>query len=62
MRWSSVGESDSPRLIIQSNYLEVVDIIKMEGNSIGVASAIYEEDTFLRPGFSNIKFDYCPRC
>jgi hypothetical protein len=31
------------------------------GNSIVVADAIYEECSFLRRGFSNVKFDHCPR-
>ena len=51
------GQIGCPRLIIQSDYLEAVEIIKMKGNSIGVASAIYEECIFLCRGFSNIKFD-----
>jgi len=35
--------------------------MKVGGNSIGVIAAIYEECSFLRRGFSNVKFDHCPR-
>ncbi|VAH08882.1 unnamed protein product [Triticum turgidum subsp. durum] len=35
--------------------------MKNGGNSIGVASAIYEECSFLCQGFVNVKFDHCPR-
>ena len=35
--------------------------MKAGGNSIGAAAAIYEECPFLCRGFSNVKFDHCPR-
>lgn len=57
--WQSLGTKLTPRLIVQTDSLGVVEIMMEGDNSTGVA--IYEDYIFLYSGFSNVKFDYCLR-
>ncbi|XP_044446772.1 probable jasmonic acid carboxyl methyltransferase 2, partial [Triticum aestivum] len=41
--------------------MEVIQTMQDDGNSIGVAAAIYEECGFLARNFSSISFVHCPR-
>lgn len=48
-------------VVLNSDCMEVVDIMKNGGNSIGPAAVICEECSFLAQNFSRILFDHCPR-
>jgi hypothetical protein len=46
---------------VESDCLEVIDIMRDNGNSAGVAAAIFEECAFLARGFAKVCFSFCPR-
>ena len=41
--------------------MEVVQVMQNDGNSLGVAAAIYEECSFLCRNFARVSFNHCPR-
>ena len=54
------GKIGCNKLIVESDCLEVVEIMQNGRNSLG-AAAIYEECTFLCHGFACVSFAHCPR-
>ena len=46
---------------MESDCLEVIEIMKDGGNSLGAAAAIYEECSFLCRSFAFVSFNHCPR-
>ena len=46
---------------INSDCLEVIDVMKEGGISFGPAAAIFEESSFLARGFAHVTFSYTPR-
>jgi hypothetical protein len=49
------------RLEVNSDCMDVIDMMKNGGNLLGPAAAIYEECNFLCRGFSGVLFSHCPR-
>ena len=49
------------RILIESDCLEVIEVMESGGNSIGAAAAIYENITFLCRNLSHVLFSHCPR-
>jgi hypothetical protein len=49
------------QLEVNSDCMEVIDVMKDGGNSLGPAVAIYEECNFLSRNFSKVLFSHCPR-
>jgi ribonuclease HI len=49
------------KLEVNSDCMEVINIMEQDGNSAGPAAAIYEECAFLARGFAKIIFSHCPR-
>jgi hypothetical protein len=41
--------------------MDVIDVLKNGGNSLGPAAAIYEDCSFLCGNFSEVYFFHCPR-
>ena len=48
-------------LLVESDCMEVVEVMQNGGNSLGVAAAIYEECIFLCRNFTRVIFSHCPR-
>lgn len=55
------GNTGCNKVIVNSDCMEVIQVMQDEGNSIGAAAAIYEECYFLARNFSSISFVHCPR-
>ena len=55
------GQVGCNRVIVESDCLEVIQIMKDGGNSLGAAAAIYEECSFLCRSFTAVSFSHCPR-
>jgi hypothetical protein len=55
------GQIGCNRLELNSNCMEVVEIMQNGGNSLGLAGVIYEECTFLCHNFTEVVFDHCTR-
>ena len=55
------GEVGCNKLLVESDCMEVVEIMQNGGNSLGAAAAIYEECSFLCRSFSRVSFAHCPR-
>lgn len=49
------------RLLVESDCMEMVEVMQNGGNSLGVAATIYEERTFLCCNFTRVIFSHCPR-
>jgi hypothetical protein len=41
--------------------MDVIDVMKNDGNSLGPAAAIYEECSFLCRNFLEVYFFHCPK-
>ena len=50
------GLAVCPKVTVNSDCMDVITTMNEGGNSGGLASAIYEECTFLAQGFSAIEF------
>ena len=55
------GQMGCNRVIVESDCLEVIQIMQSRGNSLGAAAAIYEECSFLCRSFTVVSFIHCPR-
>jgi ribonuclease HI len=55
------GNLGCSRLEVESDCMEVIDVMKNGGNSLGPAAAIYEECSFLCRNFTEVVFAHCPR-
>ena len=55
------GQVGCNRIMVESDCMEVVDIMKHGGNSIGPAATIYEECSFLAHNFDHVIINHCPR-
>ncbi|KAK1615246.1 hypothetical protein QYE76_020763 [Lolium multiflorum] len=55
------GNFGCSRLKVESDCMEVIDVMKNGGNSLGPAAAIYEECSFLCRNFTEVVFGHCPR-
>ena len=55
------GNVGCNRILVESDCMEVVEVMQNGGNSLGVAAAIYEECTFLCRNFTCVIFSHCPR-
>ena len=55
------SNSGCNNIIVNSDCMEVIQTMQDDGNSTGVAAAIYEECSFLARNFSSISFVLCPR-
>ncbi|KAE8793548.1 hypothetical protein D1007_31833 [Hordeum vulgare] len=55
------NEMGLEKIVVESDCMDVVDIMLNGGNSLGPAAAIYEECSFLAKNFSYIQFQFCPR-
>jgi hypothetical protein len=49
------------KIEVNSDCMEVIEVMQQEGNSIGPAVAIYEECAFLSRGFAHVIYSYSPR-
>ena len=49
------------KICVEADCMEVVEIMQGGGNSLGRATAIYEEYSFLATNFISILFSHCPR-
>jgi hypothetical protein len=49
------------KIEVNSDCMDVVDVMKNGGNSLGPGAAIYEECSFLCRNFSEVLFLHCPR-
>ncbi|KAE8772036.1 reverse transcriptase [Hordeum vulgare] len=49
------------QIIVESDCQDVIDIMLLDGNSLGPAAAVYEECSFLVKNFSLIQFAFGPR-
>ena len=49
------------KIMVESDCMEVVQIMQDDGNSLGPAAAIYEECSFLCRNFARVIFKHCPR-
>ena len=55
------GQVGCSRIEVNSDCMEVIDVMQSAGNSLGPAAAIYEECSFLCRNFAVISFSHCPR-
>jgi ribonuclease HI len=55
------GQLGCNRIEVNSDCMDVVEVMNEGGNSLGPAAAIYEECSFLCRYFSQIVFYHCPR-
>jgi hypothetical protein len=55
------GQMGCNRLEVNSNRMDVIDVMKNGGNSLGLVVVIYEECSFLYRNFSQVYFYHCPR-
>jgi hypothetical protein len=55
------GQAGCTKLVVNSDYMDVITTMQDGGNSIGPAAAIYEESSFLARGFAHVIFSYSPR-
>ena len=55
------GEIGCNKVVVESDCMEVVEIMQNGGNSRGPTSTIYEECSFLCRSFARVSFAHCPR-
>jgi hypothetical protein len=55
------GQLGCNRIEVNSDCMDVIEVMNEGGNSLGPAAAIYEECSFLCRNFSQIVFYHCPR-
>ena len=55
------GQIGCNRIEVNSDCVEVIDVMKNGGNSLGPAAAMYEECTLLCRSFTKVIFSHCPR-
>jgi ribonuclease HI len=55
------GQIGCNRLEVNSDCMDVIDVMVNGGNSLGPAAAIYEECSFLCRNFTEAHFSHCPR-
>jgi ribonuclease HI len=55
------GQLGCNKVEVESDCMEVIETMMDNGNSAGVAAAIFEECAFLARGFSKVSFSFCPR-
>jgi ribonuclease HI len=55
------GQIGFNRLEVDSDCMEVIDVMKNGGNSLGPAAAIYDECSFLSRNFTEVLFSHCSR-
>jgi hypothetical protein len=55
------GQIGCNRIEVNSDYLEVMEIMQNGGDSMGAPATIYEECTFLCRNFTEVVFYHCPR-
>ena len=55
------GQAGCPKIVVNSDCMEVITTMKKGGNSAGPAAAIYEECAFLARGFCAVNFVFAPR-
>ena len=55
------GQIGCNRIEVNSDCVEVIDVMKEGGNSLGPAAAIYEECTLLCRNFTEVVFSHIPR-
>jgi ribonuclease HI len=55
------GQVRCNRLEVNSDSMDVIDVMGNGGNSLGSATAIYEECSFLCRNFTETQFSHCPR-
>ena len=55
------GEVGCNKLVVESDCIEVVEVMQYGGNSLGAAATIYEDSTFLCRNFARVSFPHCSR-
>uniref|UniRef100_A0A0A9BCZ9 RNase H type-1 domain-containing protein n=1 Tax=Arundo donax TaxID=35708 RepID=A0A0A9BCZ9_ARUDO len=55
------GQIGCMKIMVESDCMEVVEIMREGGDTRNVTAAIYEDCTFLCRGFSHVSFNHCPR-
>jgi ribonuclease HI len=55
------GQIVCNRLEVNSDCMDVIDVMENGRNSLGPAAAIYEECSFLCRNFTETQFSHCPR-
>jgi hypothetical protein len=55
------GNIGCNKIMVESDCIEVVEVMQNGGNSIGPTAAIYDECTFLCHNFTHVCFSHCPR-
>jgi ribonuclease HI len=55
------GQVGCTKIEVESDCSEVIDTMLDNGNSAGMAAAIFEECAFLARGFAKVCFKFCPR-
>ena len=56
-----LGQVICNRLEVNSDCMDVINVMKEGGNSLGPATAIYEDCTTLCRNFTEVSFFHCPR-
>jgi ribonuclease HI len=49
------------RIIVESDCMKVIEVMKNGESSLGSVAAIYEECAFICRSFSHVSFSHCPR-
>jgi ribonuclease HI len=55
------GQIGCNRIEVNSDCMDVIDVMNQGGNSFGTAAAIYEECSMLCHSFVEVVFSHCPR-
>jgi hypothetical protein len=55
------GQTGCSKIEVNSDCMEVIEVMQQEGNLIGPVAAIYEECAFLSRGFAHVIYSYSPR-
>jgi hypothetical protein len=55
------GKIGCNRIEVNSDCLEMIEIMQNGGDSMGAAAVIYKECTFLCRNFNEVVFYHCPR-
>jgi hypothetical protein len=58
---SLAGQTGCSKIEVNSDCMNVIEVMQQEGNSIGPVAAIYEECAFLSRGFAHVIYSYSPR-